>query len=350
MSLPAAPGGFFEQSPGSVLSRFMPFALAMLAAAAIAFLASFATATEELRWLALHLAFLGGVSQLIVGVGQFFVCAYLATVPPKPALLKLQLAVWNVGALMVGTGGAAGVDPLAEAGALVIVSGVALFAAGLEYMRRRSLRKAWWALLWYYAAAASLAVGALLGALLVSGVIWTHGSLLAAHITFNVGGWIGTAIVGTLHTFYPTLTGTQLAHPRLQAPTFWLWVGGVWLLGAALACSFAPLALAAIAAIAAASLLLAVNLLAALRKRTMPLTLAAKTVTAGQLLLPLATVLALLFADYNSARGATLDGAMRNVVLACLFGWIALTVAGSLDHLLRVMLRVRRIRSAGFPR
>jgi nitrite reductase (NO-forming) len=339
--------GFFEQSPGSVLSMFMPVALAMLVAAAAAFALSFVTSTDELRWLALHLAFLGGVSQLIVGVGQFFVCAYLATTPPKRALLKLQLVVWNVGVLLIAVGGAAGIDPVAELGAAVIVVGVALFAAGLDDMRRRSLRRAWWALLWYLAAAASLGVGAILGGLLISGVFWTHGSLLGAHIALNVGGWIGAAIVGTLHTFFPTLMGTQLARPRLQAPTFWFWIGGIWLLAIALAFNSAAVSFAALVAIFAASLLLGLNLFLALRNRTIRLTTAARVVAAGQPLLPLAVLLALVLADYGGAHGVALAGTDRTVVMAFLFGWIALTVAGSLDHLLRVMMHVRRIR-AGF--
>lgn len=43
----------------------------------------------------------------------------------------------------------------------------------------------------------------------------------------NLGGWLGTAIVGTLHTFFPSLTGTRLRYPRLQGSTFVLWVAGV---------------------------------------------------------------------------------------------------------------------------
>jgi len=50
------------------------------------------TDSHGLRWLALHFAFVGGVSQLILGAGQFFVCAFLATDPPSRATVRARHA------------------------------------------------------------------------------------------------------------------------------------------------------------------------------------------------------------------------------------------------------------------
>src|SRR5215208_696658 len=60
--------------------------------------------TPWLHWLALHLVFLGGVSQLVLGAGQFFVCAFLATSPTPRWLVRAQLVAWNAGAMLVAVG------------------------------------------------------------------------------------------------------------------------------------------------------------------------------------------------------------------------------------------------------
>jgi hypothetical protein len=55
----------------------------------------------------------------------------------------------------------------------------------------------------------------------------SHGNLLGAHLTLNLAGGLGTAIIGSLHTFFPSLTQTQLRFPRLQRPTYVFWLLGV---------------------------------------------------------------------------------------------------------------------------
>ena len=62
-----------------MLTAFFAAGLTMLAAAALAAIVFAATDEQRWHWLALHLALLGGVSQLILGAAQFFVCAFLAT-------------------------------------------------------------------------------------------------------------------------------------------------------------------------------------------------------------------------------------------------------------------------------
>jgi nitrite reductase (NO-forming) len=208
-------------------------------------------------------------------------------------------------------------------------------------MQRRSLQQARWAVRWYQASASCLVVGVLVGALLAGGLVWTHGSLLGAHLALNIAGWLGTAIVGTLHTFFPSLTGTQLRFARLQGPTFALWVLGVVEL--TLAAAFALDALAALAwlQLCAAGVLLAVNLLASLRARSAPLSLPTRLVALGQAFLPAGLALALVATIADGAPGplaADVRGALAILLVA---GWIALTVAGSLLHLLSVLARVR---------
>lgn len=100
---------------------------------------------------------------------------------------------------------------------------------------------------------------------------WPHGSLLGAHLALNLAGWFGTAIVGTLHTFFPSLTRTQLRYPRLQGPAFVLWLLGDGELAVGTAFGIDLLVGSGWLALTAAAALLGVNLLASLRAASEPL-------------------------------------------------------------------------------
>ncbi len=327
--------------PSDLLAAFFAAALAMLAAAAVATVAHAASGNADLHWLALHLALLGGVSQLVLGAGQFFVCAFLATTPPSRRLVAVQLAAWNSGTVLVAVGVPTTTDVLIDAGGVLIAAGLALFAASMRAMQRRSLQRARWAVRWYQGSAACLVGGVLVGVLLARGVSWPHGSLVGAHLALNIAGWLGTAIVGTLHTFFPSLTATQLRHPRLQGPTLVLWLLGVVELALAATLAIDPLAAVAWLQVTAAAVLLVVNLLASLRTRAIALSLPARLVVLGQAFLPAGLALGLIATVVDGASGP-LGPTVRPALAALLAGgWIALTVAGSLLHLLAVLARVR---------
>lgn len=332
------PGG---PRPSELLAAFFSAALVMLAAAAVAAIAHATTGDARLHWLALHLALLGGVSQLVLGAGQFFVCAFLATTPPSRRLVAAQLGIWNLGTLLVAIGVPAGADGLVAAGGVLIAGGLGLFAASMRAMQQRSLQRARWAVRWYEGSAACLVAGVLVGVLLARGTSWPYGSLVGAHLALNVAGWLGTAIVGTLHTFFPSLTATQLRHPRLQGPTLGLWLLGVVELALAAALNVDVLAVLAWLQLTAAAMLLAVNLLVSLRARTIALSLPARLVALGQPFLPAGLALGLIATVLDGATGP-LDAAIRPAMGVLLAGgWVALTVAGALLHLLAVLARVR---------
>ena len=335
--------------PSDMLVAFFACALVALAAAAAVALIGTAAEVPRGRWLALHLAFVGGVSQLVLGAAQFFTCAFLATDPPPRRMLRAQLVAWNAGAVAIAVGVPAGITPLTAAGGVLVLAGLGLFAAALRGLERRSLQSAPWAARWYRAAALFLAVGAVLGPLMAAGVSWTHGSLLAAHLTVNIAGWFGTAIVGTLHTFFPSLTGTRLRRPGLQSPTFAFWTAGV--AAVALGCAFdaRTVATAGWVSLGVAAVMLAANLLASARgaERVTP---AAALVGAAQLFLPAAVVAGAVL-TLDAGPFAPLVGENRDVVATlAVAGWIGLTVAGSLIHLLGLMSRVRAMAGpAGRP-
>jgi nitrite reductase (NO-forming) len=328
--------------PSDLLTTFFGAGLLMLAASAVAVVADAAGADPRLHWLALHLALLGGVSQLVLGAGQFFVCAFLATTPPSRRLVGAQLAIWNVGTVAVAVGVPLEVQALVDGGAVLVAAGLVLYLGSLRAMQQRSLQQARWAVRWYQASASCLVVGVLVGAVLAGGLVWTHGSLLGAHLSLNIAGWLGTAIIGTLHTFFPSLTGTQLRFGRLQGPTFALWVLGVVELTLAAAFAVDVLAVLAWLQLSAAGLLLAINLLASLHARSTPLSLPTRLVGLGQAFLPAGLVLALVATIADGAAGPLALDVRPALAILLVAGWIALTVAGSLMHLLTVLARVRR--------
>lgn len=327
--------------PSDLLRAFFAAGLVAIAAAAVAAILYAVTGHRWLHWLALHLLFLGGVSQLVLGAGQFFTCAFLATDPPPRRLVAAQLAVWNGGTALVAVGVPAGSAALVEAGAALIGAGLVLFAWALAWMNRRSLQHAPWALRWYQASAGCLGVGALLGVLMATGTPWADGSLLGAHLVFNLAGWFGTAIVGTLHTFFPSLTQTQLPHPRLQRATYASWLVGVVALAGGMAFGVAAPCVVGWAGLALAGTLMAVNLAGCRRAAPVTVALPARLLAVAHVFLIAGLVLA-LEASALHGIGAPFAGRTRTTLATLLLaGWIGLTVTGSLLHLLAILGRIR---------
>ncbi|MBN9624520.1 MAG: hypothetical protein J0H06_16540 [Actinobacteria bacterium] len=308
----AAPRRDGDLRPTDVVSSFFICGIAFLVAAAVAAIVQAVAPWPWGRWLALHLAFVGGISQLVLGAGQFFVGAFLATDPPPRRLVRAQLAAWNLGAI-----GLALAIPL-DAGTAVWI------AVGLR-------------------------LGLLAGSLLAHGVPWAQGDLLGAHMSLNLAGWFGGAIVGTLHTFYPSLTQTQLRHPRLQPLSFAAWNGGVAALAIGYAWALDPLAIAGWLALCLGALALLINVVASLRGAVRPLSLAARLVGAAQPFLLAALVVATTAAIDRGPDEALVGATRATVGTLLVAGWIGLTVLGSLLHLLAVVVRVRGGFTARMP-
>lgn len=338
-----------ELRPTDVVGAFFVVGLVFLLAAAVAAIVQAVAPWPWGRWLALHLAFVGGVSPLVLGASQFFVGAFLATDPPPRRLVRAQLATWVLGAI----GLAVAVPEAAGAGVWIAVglllASLALWGAAIATMWRRSLRRSPWGAAWYVSGALFLGLGVIAGSLLAHNVPWTHGDLLGAHMSLNLAGWFGGSIVGTLHTFFPSLTQTRLRHPRLQGLAFGAWNGGVVALAIGYAWTVDPLAIAGWLALCVGALALLVNVVASLREAPRPLSLPARLVGAAQPFLLAALVVATVAALDRGPSGA-LVGATRDTVGTLLVaGWIGLTVLGSLLHLLAVVVRVRGGYKARMP-
>jgi nitrite reductase (NO-forming) len=255
--------------------------------------------------------------------------------------VRAELATWNAGAAAIGAGVPLDLVWLTGLGGTLVLAGAALYAGGLVALRKRSIQRRPWATRWYLTATACLAAGALLGPVLASDAAWTRGSLLGAHLALNLGGWFGLTIAGTLHTFYPSLTGTRLRWAGLEQPCYLAWTLGVLALAAGAAWNSDPLGVAGWAALTVAGGLVAANLLASARAATQrpPAML---VVSLAQVLL-VVTLAAGLASAVSDGPLAGLVGADRDALALLLVGgWVGLTVAGSLLHLLWLMGRVRR--------
>lgn len=184
--------------------------------------------------------------------------------------------------------------------------------------------------------------------MLATGSAWSHGNLLAAHMALNLGGWFGTAIVGTLHTFFPSLTQSRLRLPRLQTPTFVAWVLGIAALAVGYGFSVDAATIAGWGSLLAASALLAVNLAGSLLAAPRRLSLAARIVAVGQGFLILGLLVAAISAISAEPSDALVGSTRAAVGTLLVGGWIGLTVVGSLLHLLAVLIRVRDL-TRGMP-
>jgi hypothetical protein len=324
-----------------MMAAFFTAGIAFLVAGAAAALIDAFADWPTGHWLALHLLFVGGVSQLVLGAGQFFAGAFLATDPPPKWLIGLQLGAWNAGTPLVAVGVTQRLDGVTVAGAALLAVGLAAFLTALRGLRRRSLQQRPWAVRWYQACATFLGAGVIAGVLMATDLRWTSGSLLGAHMTLNLAGWFGTAIAGTLHTFFPSLTQTRLRFARLERPTFACWTAGVTALAAGYAFADDPAIVAGWAALTVAAGLLSANLVASLRAAPGVVGLPARLVTLAQGFLVLALGIALVSALAHDPM-AGLHGATRTATAILLLpGWLGLTVAGALLHLLAVLARVR---------
>jgi nitrite reductase (NO-forming) len=330
-----------ELRPTDVVGAFFVCGIAFLAAGAAAGLVQAVSPWPWGRWLALHLAFVGGVSQLVLGASQFFAGAFLATDPPPRPLVRAQLLAWNAGSILLAVAVPEHADTLVWVAVAALLGGLGLWAAAIAAMRRASLRRSPWATRWYVGGAAFLALGTVAGSLLAQGTPWPHGNLPAAHMALNLTGWFGAAIVGTLHTFYPSLTQTQLRYPSLQGAAFLAWCGGVAALAAGYAWSLDAVAVAGWIGLCISALALLANIAACLRDAPRPLSLPARLVGAAQPFLIAGLVTAAVTA-LDDGPALALAGATRTAVGTLLVsGWVGLTVLGSLLHLLAVVVRVR---------
>jgi nitrite reductase (NO-forming) len=175
------------------------------------------------RWLLIHLLLLGAVSHSILFWSRHFTDALRQT----PARTRergrqsARLAMLNGGTVLVIVGVLIGRWPVTAVGAAAIASSAAWHAGSLLLQLRTALPARFAMTVRYYiAAAALLPIGALLGTLMVRGTAdHTQERLMLAHVSFNVLGWLGLTVLGTLVTLWPTMLRTRIAPGAERAAT-----------------------------------------------------------------------------------------------------------------------------------
>lgn len=172
------------------------------------------------RWPAVHLAFVGGATQLIVGAIAFFAVTLLMTDAPPAWLTRAQWLLVNAGALALAGGSLYRSPWLSAAGGMAVLATLALLWTTIRLLQRRSLARPNPALLYYKTAIVLFMVGATLGILMVLGLsdpFVPRGRIRLAHTHLNLIGWITLTIVGTMRYFF----GTVLERPARHLAPLW---------------------------------------------------------------------------------------------------------------------------------
>jgi hypothetical protein len=119
-------------------------------------------------WLVAYFALVGGLSQLILGAGQFALGAGCA----GRRVLAGQLVLWNLGAVLVPIGVLAGAPGVVAVGSVVLLAALALFAAATGVPRPPGARDNRFWLYAYWAVAIFLVGSVIVGTGLADALPW----------------------------------------------------------------------------------------------------------------------------------------------------------------------------------
>ncbi|MBX3090781.1 MAG: multicopper oxidase domain-containing protein [Cryobacterium sp.] len=198
-------------------------------------------------WLMVHLLLLGAVSTAILIWSQHFADTLLRRpAPGGRAFHGVRLFGHTAGALTVVIGMILGFWPLVLAGGIVIALVMIAHIAVLIIQSRGSLPARFAPLVRYYIAAPiALAIGVGLGVYMSSAGITdaVHDRIYPAHLAFNLLGWVGLTVVGTLVILWPTVLHARVSDKVdwIGRTALWLCVAGLAVIGAATLADFRPL-------------------------------------------------------------------------------------------------------------
>jgi hypothetical protein len=196
-----------------------------------------------------HVALLGWVAPMIVGVATRVYPMFLLAPEPSAGATTAQLAGLGVGALGIGAG-LLGAPLLGLAGALAAAAALAGHAAWVVRMvRARRRPRLDWGLRFVLTGTACLVPAGLLGLGLAAGLVQGPRAALAYAI-LALGGWVSLTIVGMLLKIAPFLVWyraygphvgrqpvpslAQLSSARAEAVAYGCLVGGVGALAPAI--------------------------------------------------------------------------------------------------------------------
>lgn len=165
-------------------------------------------------WLLIHLILLGALTHSAMVWSEYFTHTLLKTraTPDDERAQDQRIGMLGVGALLVLVGFPADQWLIVLAGALFVAAAMAWHSAHLLKKFRAALPGRFRVVIRYYVTAACmLPIGATFGVVLAFGVNdeW-RGRLMITHMVFNLLGWIGLTVTGTLLTFWPTMIRARM--------------------------------------------------------------------------------------------------------------------------------------------
>lgn len=219
-------------------------ALWLVAAAVIVLTHRFVPAGD---WLMVHLLLLGAVSTAILVWSQHFADTLLRRPAPGGRTFHgVRLGGHTVGAGLVVGGMVTALWPLVLAGGILVGLVAVVHAVTLFLQSRGALPARFGPLVWYYIAAGfALVIGVGLGVVMARVPLsdGLHDRLYPAHLAFNLLGWLGLTVVGTVILLWPTVLHTRVsdAVDAIARRTLWLMVGGLAVMGGSVALDLRPL-------------------------------------------------------------------------------------------------------------
>jgi hypothetical protein len=197
-----------QRSPFTTVAPAVAFAIAYGVA-----VAAWIVAGDRLpggRWLAVHLFTLGVLTNTVIAFSQHFGQTVTRVAAQR---WRWQPVILNLGILLTLVGIPAANSWATGLGATVVTAVVLDAYLRLRRMRHAAVgaRFAWIARI-YERAHGSFVHGAILGALLGTGVLtgsW-YGAGRIAHLHVNVLGWAGLTLLATLVFFGPTMVRTRI--------------------------------------------------------------------------------------------------------------------------------------------
>jgi len=148
----------------AALLAFWALSVAFVVAAAVVAVANATSPFARGWWLVAYLFLVGGVSQVLLGVGQFRLAARADVDPGPSTLLWAQITLWNTGTLAVAAADMA--RARVAAGSVVLMAALCLFLASAQRSRRRARGAAGWREASYVALLVFLAASVVVGTFL----------------------------------------------------------------------------------------------------------------------------------------------------------------------------------------
>ncbi len=293
-------------------------------------------------WLLVHLLLLGAVTNAICVWSQHFTDALLSrrVTTSSRRWQVVRLALLNLAVAATVTGMVTATWVVTLVGAVGVGVAVAAHGTALWLQSRRALAARFRICVGFYVAAAwLLPFGAGLGATLARGLdeSW-HTRVVLAHAGFNLLGFVGLTVMGTLMTLWPTMLRTKMADdaPRAARTTLALMLVGLGGGVAAVLAATPPVAAVGLATYLAGILVSVRPMVTAARRRP-PATFATWSAACALAWLvgSLATLVGVLALSGTWEEAADRVGVVTVPLVA---GFAAQVLLGALTYLVPVVL------------